>query len=170
MERRASLTTVLCLLLGAASAARAGTRVFQTAQKGAGMASHGSGTFEVKVKPLPNDEKVAGLTVGRMALDKEFKGDLEGTSKGEMMTADPGVQGSGGYVAIEHVSGTLRGRRGTFTLLHQGTMKGADFKLSIVVVPDSGTGQLAGLAGTMEIVIKDGKHLYEIDYTLPDAP
>ena len=80
-------------------------------------------------------------------------------------------KGSGGFVAIEQVSGTLRGRSGSFALLHQGTMKrGADFKLAIVVVPDSGTGQLAGLAGTMSIVIADGKHSYELDYTLPEAP
>ncbi len=123
------------------------------------------------MKPLPNDEKVEGLTVGRMSLDKQFKGELEGTSKGEMTTAETSVQGSGGYVAIERVSGTLRGRSGTFVLLHQGTMtRGGDFKLSIVVVPDSGTGQLSGLTGTMAIVITDGKHSYEFEYTLPKAP
>jgi len=171
MKRRAGLTTVLCLSLGLGSAARAEKPKVQTAQKGAVMTSHASGTFEVKVKPLPNDEKVDGLTVGRLSLDKQFKGDLEGTSKGEMMTADTSVQGSAGYVAIERVSGTLRGRSGTFVLLHQGTMnRGGDFKLSVVVVPDSGTGQLAGLTGTMAIIITDGKHSYELDYTLPEAP
>jgi hypothetical protein len=147
MMRRASLTTVLCLALGAGSAARAETRGSQAAQKRAVIASHGSGTFDVKVKPLPNDEKVGGLTVARMSLDKQFKGELEGTSKGEMTTAETSVQGSGGYVAIERVTGTLRSRSGTFVLLHQGTMKrGGDFRLSIVVVPD------------------------ESDYTLPEAP
>jgi hypothetical protein len=106
-----------------------------------------------------------------MSLEKQLKGDLDGTSKGEMTTAETSVQGSGGYVAIERVSGTLGGRTGTFMLLHQGTMKrGGDFKLSIVVVPDSGTGQLAGLTGTMAIIITDGKHSYELDYTLPAAP
>jgi hypothetical protein len=140
-------------------------------QKGAVMTSHASGTFEVKVKPLPADEKVDGLTVGRIALDKQFAGDLEGTSKGEMMTAETSVEGSGGYVAIERIDGTLRGRKGTFVLLHQGTMKrGGDFKLTITVVPDSGTGQLVGLAGTMAIIVKDGKHSYEFDYALPEAP
>ena len=134
------------------------------------MSSHASGTFEVKVKPLPADEKVDGLTVGRLALDKQFSGDLEGTSKGEMMTAEAGAEGSGGYVAIEKVSGTLRGREGAFVLLHHGTMKrGGDFKMMIVVVPDSGTGQLEGLTGALTIVIKDGRHLYEFDYTLPDV-
>ena len=140
-------------------------------QKRAAMTSHASGTFEVKVKPIPADEKVDGLTVGRMAVAKQFVGDLEGTSQGEMMTAEASVEGSRGYVAIERVEGTLRGRKGTFVVLHQGTMmRGGDFKLIIVVVPDSGTGHLVGLTGTMAIVIKDGKHLYEFDYTLPEAP
>ncbi len=134
------------------------------------MTSRAAGTFEVKVKPLPSDEKVQGLTVGRMSLDKQFKGDLEGTSRGEMTTAGTAVEGSAGYVAIERVSGTLRGRSGSFVLLHQGTMKsGGDFKLTIVVVPDSGTEGLTGLAGSMAILIADGKHSYEFDYTLPDA-
>lgn len=135
------------------------------------MTSHASGTFEVKVTPLPADEKVAGLTVGRVGVEKRLLGDLEGTSKGEMMTAGPNAEGSGGYVAIEQVDGTLRGRKGTFLLLHQGTMKkNSDFKITIVVVPDSGTGQLAGLTGTMAIVIAGGKHSYEFDYTLPESP
>jgi hypothetical protein len=86
-------------------------------------------------------------------------------------TAETSVEGSGGYVAIERVDGTLRGREGTFVLLHQGTMKrGSDFKLMIAVVPDSGTGRLVGLTGTMVIVIKHGKHSYEFDYALPEAP
>ena len=171
MKKRVGLATVVCLSLGVWSAACAETRAIQTGQKGAAMANHASGTFEVKVKPLPTDEKVEGLTVGRMCLDKQFRGELEGTSKGEMSTAETSVQGSGGYVAIERVTGTLKGRSGTFVLLHQGTMKrGGDFKLSIVVVPDSGTGQLAGLTGTMAIVIKDSKHSYEFDFTLPEAP
>jgi hypothetical protein len=133
--------------------------------------SQAKGTFEVKVKPLPSDEKVAGLTVGRLSIDKEFKGDLEGTSKGEMMTADVSVEGSGGYVAIEQVTGTLAGRKGSFILLHHGTMrKGGNFNLTVTVVPDSGTGQLVGLTGKMAIIIADGKHSYEFDHTLPDLP
>jgi hypothetical protein len=160
---------VLCLSWGLGSAATDAqtAAVAAKAMKGAAMTSHASGTFEVKLKPLPADEKVEGLTVGRMAVDKQFKGDLEGTSKGEMMTAETSVEGSAGYVAIERVDGTLRGRKGTFVLLHQGTMKqGGDFKLTITVVPDSGTGQLVGLTGTMAIVITAGKHSYEFDYTL----
>ncbi len=132
--------------------------------------SQARGTFEVTVTPLPADEKVAGLTVGRVAIDKRFKGGLVATSKGEMMTVDTGVEGSGAYVAIEQVTGSLDGRRGTFTLVHRGTMqKGGDYQLAISVVPDSGTGELVGLAGTVRITIAAGVHSYELDYTLSDG-
>jgi len=171
MKERASLATLLCLALGLGSAARAETPALKPAAKGAAMATRASGTFEVQVKPLPGDEKVEGLSVGRLSLAKQFKGDLEGTSKGEMTTTGTTVQGSAGYVAIERVSGSLGGRSGSFVLLHQGTMKsGGDFKLSIVVVPDSGTEGVTGLAGSMAIIIADGKHSYEFDHTLPDTP
>jgi hypothetical protein len=102
-----------------------------------------------------------------MSIDKQFHGDLEATSKGQMLTAGTEVQGSAGYVAIERVSGTLGGRSGTFALQHSGTMTRGEPQLSITVVPDSGTGQLVGLAGTMLITIADGKHSYGFDYTLP---
>ncbi len=131
------------------------------------MTSRATGTFEVKVGQLPADERVEGLPLGRNSIAKQFKGDVEGTSVGEMMSVGTAVPGSAGYVAIERVTGTLQGRAGTFHLLHRGTMKkGGDFSLSIVVVPDSGTEQLAGLSGTMTIIIADGKHSYEFDYTL----
>ena len=134
------------------------------------MSDRAKGTFEVKVTPAAEERKDS-VASGRLTLDKGFAGDLVGTSKGEMWTADTGVKGSAGYVAIEKVSGTLRGRRGAFTLLHQATMShGGDFKMSIVIVPDSGTDQLAGLAGSMTIIIADGKHSYELDYTLPSVP
>ena len=134
------------------------------------MSDRAQGTFEVKVTPLAPERK-DGVASGQLALDKTFRGDLVGTGKGEMWTADTSVKGSAGYVAIEKVSGTLRGRSGTFTLLHQGTMsRGNDFTLTIVVVPDSGTDQLTGLSGTMAIIIADGKHSYEFNYMLPEAP
>lgn len=172
MKGRFGGLMLLCLLgFRPTTDAQTSAAVAKGVQKGAAMTSHASGAFEVEVKPLPADEKVAGLTVGRVALDKQFNGDLEATSKGEMMTAETSVEGSGGYVAIERVDGTLGGRTGTFVLLHQGTMKaGSGFKLGIVVVPDSGTGQLVGLTGTMTIVIANGKHSYEFDYTLPQSP
>jgi len=134
------------------------------------MPTHASGTFEVKLNPQPSDDKVGDPTIGRMSIDKQFHGDLEGTSKGQMLTAMTDVKGSAGYVAIERITGTLHGRNGTFALQHTGTMQRGAPQLSVTVVPDSGTGQLVGLAGKMEIKIVDGKHSYEFEYTLPAAP
>jgi Protein of unknown function (DUF3224) len=165
-----AVVMVIGLSLGLRSAAAAEGPAKPAARKGAKVASQAKGTFEVKVVPLPNDEKVEGLTVGRLSIAKQLHGDLEGTSKGEMMTAGTSVQGSAGYVAVEQVTGTLAGRSGSFSLLHKGTMQGGAFDLAITVVPDSGTGQFAGLAGKMTIIITEGKHSYELDYTLPEAP
>ncbi len=137
------------------------------------MSSRASGAFEVKVSPQSGDdhaEGTEGTTLGRMSLDKQYHGDLEATSKGEMLGAGTAVKGSAGYVAIEQVRGTLQGRSGTFMLQHSGTMTRGDLQLTITVVPDSGTGQLAGLAGSMSIEIADGKHSYELDYTLSSNP
>jgi hypothetical protein len=140
------------------------------AQPAPSASRHASGTFEVKMTPLPADEKVPGVKVQRLSAEKQFKGDLQGTSRGEMMAPESAVEGSGAYVAVEKVTGTLAGRSGSFLLVHQGTMrKGAGFDLSIKVVPDSATDQLAGLSGTMKIVIEGGTHSYEFDYTLPQA-
>jgi hypothetical protein len=104
-----------------------------------------------------------------MTLDKRFHGDLEATSKGQMLTAGTSVKGSAGYVAIERVAGTLHGRTGTFILQHSGTLARGAAQQHVAVVPDSATDQLAGLAGVMTIVIAEGKHSYEFDYTLPEA-
>ncbi len=128
-----------------------------------------TGTFEVKLNPASND-KSEDTTLGRMTIDKQFHGDLEGTSKGEMLSAGTSVKGSAGYVAIERFSGTLNGRRGTFVLQHSGTMTRGAPQLTITVVPDSGTGQLVGLAGKMGITIADGKHSYDFEYTLAETP
>jgi hypothetical protein len=103
-----------------------------------------------------------------MSLDKQFHGDLEATSKGEMMTAMTEVKGSAGYVAIERVIGTLQGHAGSFVLLHRGIMSGGGQELSLTVVPDSGSAELVGLGGMMEIKIVDGNHFYEFEYTLPE--
>jgi len=134
------------------------------------MSAHASGPFEVKITPQ-TDDKIGDPTVGRMAIDKAFHGDLEATSKGQMLTAMTDVKGSAGYVAIERVTGTLRTstgvRTGTFALQHTGTMNRGVPELSITVVPDSGTAQLVGLAGKMTIIISEGKHSYEFEYTLP---
>ena len=123
-----------------------------------------SGTFEVKMTP---QESASG--VGRFLLDKQFQGDLEGTSKGEMLAVGTATDGSAGYVAMEQVEATLNGRSGDFALQHSGTMTRGAPALSVTVVPDSGTGELLGLAGKMTINIIDGKHLYEFDYSIPEA-
>ncbi|MEO8999244.1 MAG: DUF3224 domain-containing protein [Rhodanobacter sp.] len=131
------------------------------------MTMHARGRFEVKMSPQPAQDGIGDLGIGRMALDKQFQGDLEATSKGQMLAAGTDVSGSAGYVALERVSGTLHGRSGTFALQHSGTMTRGAPQLSISVVPDSGTGELLGLAGTLAITITDGQHFYDFEYTLP---
>lgn len=131
------------------------------------MTQHATGPFEVKVTPLDPAFKFDDNSLGRMSLDKQFHGDLEATSKGEMLTAATSVKGSAAYVAIERVSGTLHGRTGTFMLYHSATMSHGAYQLNVNVVPDSGTGQLQGLTGTMSILIKDGQHSYDFTYNLP---
>ena len=134
------------------------------------MTSHASGTFEVKLAAQP-DEARGDTGLGRMSIDKQFHGDLEATSKGFMLSsAATVVMGSGGYVAMERVTGTLKGRTGSFVLQHSGTMTRGTPQMHVTVVPDSGTGQLEGLAGTMTIKIDEGKHSYEFEYTLPETP
>ncbi|MBV9790204.1 MAG: DUF3224 domain-containing protein [Chloroflexi bacterium] len=126
-----------------------------------------SGSFEVNITPQTGNT-VEGVSLGRLALDKQFHGDLEATSKGEMLSAGTEV-GSAVYVAIERVTGTLHGRSGSFVLVHKGTMTSAGQELTISVAPDSGTGELAGLAGTMSIAIVEGNHSYSFEYTLAEA-
>ena len=132
------------------------------------MATRASGTFEVKLTPQAADDKAEDANLGRMLIDKQFHGDLEGTSKGQMLSAMTAVKGSAGYVAIEKVTGKLHGRTGTFVLQHTGTMNRGAQQLSVTVVPDSGTGELTGLSGKMNIIIADGKHSYEFDCMLTD--
>lgn len=134
------------------------------------MTNRARGTFDVKLNPLSVEDGVAASSIGRLSIDKQFHGDLEATSAGQMLSAGTAVQGSAGYVAIERVSGTLHGRRGTFVLQHYATMTRGAPHLVITVVPDSGTGELAGLAGSMHIVIEGKQHSYDFDYTLAPAP
>ncbi|HME35638.1 MAG TPA: DUF3224 domain-containing protein [Candidatus Sulfotelmatobacter sp.] len=131
------------------------------------VTNHATGTFDVKV--VPADEKSDDPLLGRMTLDKQYHSDLEATGKGQMLTAGSAAKGSGAYVAIEKVTGTLHGHSGSFVLQHSGTMTQGVPHLAITVVPDSGTGQLAGIAGKMTITITDGKHMYDFEYTLPAA-
>jgi len=125
------------------------------------MTNRARGTFEVKLVPEPSDE-----FIGRMSIDKHFKGDLDADSKGQMLSSSTEVGGSAGYVAIERVSGTLKGCHGTFVLQHNGTMNRGASHLTISVLPDSGTGELVGIAGTMTITITEGKHSYDFEYSL----
>jgi hypothetical protein len=130
------------------------------------MTTHATGPFDVTLAPMPTYNSDEGANLGRMSIDKRYHGDLEATGKGEMLTAMTAVNGSAGYVAIERVSGTLGGRRGSFVLQHSGTLTRGAQHLTLTVVPDSGTEELTGLAGTMAIIIADGKHSYDFEYTL----
>ena len=132
------------------------------------MTTRAIGTFEVTMSPLAQAEEPAGASLGRMSLDKQFTGDLAAVGKGEMLTAMTQTKGSAGYVAIERVTGTLHGRSGSFVFQHSGTMARGTQQLSVNVVPDSGTEQLAGIAGRFMINIADGKHFYEFEYSLPE--
>lgn len=126
-----------------------------------------TGTFDLTLNPLPAyAEGENGITLGRMSIDKVFHGELEANSKGEMLNTLTAVQGSAGYVAIEQVIGQLSGRQGSFVFQHFGTMNKGDNHLILEVVPDSGTGELAGLVGKMKINIRNGQHFYEFEYEL----
>ena len=122
------------------------------------MKPSASGTFEVNLTPQTPPATSTEATVGRLLIDKQFHGDLDATSKGEMLAVSTSVKGSAGYVAMEVVTGKLQGRSGSFALQHSGTMMRGTPQLSVTVVPDSGTGELAGLAGQMITKIADGKH------------
>jgi len=133
------------------------------------MTFHARGSFDVKLTPQkPDNPGAESSKLGRMAIEKQFQGDLDAVSKGEMLSAMTDVKGSAGYVALERVTGTLGGRSGSFVLQHSGTMTRGEAQLSVTVVPDSATGELAGLAGKLSIQMMEGKHSYEFDYTLPD--
>jgi hypothetical protein len=133
------------------------------------MGRRATGPFEVKINPQPAYNTDPASLLGRMSLDKQFHGDLEATSKGEMLTAGSAVKGSAAYVAIERVAGKLHGRTGTFALQHTGIMSRGAPSLVITVAPDSGTGDLEGLSGAMSIEIVAGKHSYVLDYELSDG-
>jgi hypothetical protein len=128
---------------------------------------HARGTFEVDLAPQPLAWEHEGKALGRMSIEKRYGGDLEAVGKGEMLSAAGSVEGSAGYVAIERVSGSLQGRQGSFVLQHSGCMGRAGKQLTVTVVPDSATGDLAGLSGRMTIAVAaDGRHSYDFAYTL----
>ena len=157
---RGACVVTLCLLLFVVAAA--------AAEKDTVMSDHATGTFEVKIVP----ETVAGKTspsLSQMSIDKTFHGDLEGSSVGSMISAGNPKAGEAGYVAMEIVTGTLKGRAGSFALMQHATMSGGTAAMDVTVVPGSGTGALKGLAGTFIIHINNGQHSYDFDYTLPEA-
>jgi hypothetical protein len=129
------------------------------------MPRRATGSFDVNLVPQPD----AQSSIGRMSLDKRFQGDLYATSVGQTLAVRGSVEGSAAYVAMEHVTGSLHDRQGGFVLQHVGIMNRGDATLTVKVVPDSGTGALLGLSGSMKIIIADGKHFYELDYELPEG-
>jgi hypothetical protein len=150
----------VCLLLIYATTQKTGQKV----EKGKTMTRRASGTFEVKMEKIESDR------FPRMRGAKQFHGDIEGTGESEMMSVEGTEPGSGAYAAIERVTGSVHGRKGSFALVHSGTMRrGGEFSMIIRVVPDSGTGELEGLTGTFEIVFEGQNHLYNFDYELPIA-
>ncbi|MGO9804790.1 MAG: DUF3224 domain-containing protein [Steroidobacteraceae bacterium] len=134
--------------------------------------THASGAFDVKVTPQKPDTQIARTAnLGRLTIDKQFHGDLEASAKGEMLATQTDVKGSAGYVALERVTGKLQGRAGSFVLLHSATMKRGAPETTITVVPDSGTGELTGIAGSMRIkVAPDGSHSYEFEFRIEPRP
>ncbi len=152
------------------SSAAIPTATTAPAQGIATMTHHAKGTFDVNVSPLPAEEGVGDPSIGRLGLVKQLHGDLEGSARGQMLAIRTAVEGSASYVAMDFVEATLAGRKGTFALQHVGTMGHGKTRLDITVVPDSGTGELVGLAGTFAITIENGTHFYDLAYTLPTRP
>jgi hypothetical protein len=132
-------------------------------EKGGTVTHVATGTFDVTLTP----QTAFSSLLGRMTIDKRFQGDLEATSVGEMLSAMGGVKGSAGYVAMEVVRGTLKGKSGSFVLQHSATMNRGAPSLSVTVVPDSGTDGLVGITGRMEIIIEGKEHSYRFEYSLP---
>lgn len=159
-----TLAIVLGLTLASlAISVRADAAASEAIQKEVTMTARG--TFEVKMTPQPQDDG-AGGGFDRLFGDKQFHGELDAVSKGQMLAARTAVEGSGAYVALELVTGRLNGKRGSFVLQHKGTMSKGVYNMDVTVVPDSGTDELAGIAGTMTIIIEGGKHFYNFEYTL----
>lgn len=129
------------------------------------MTQHATGTFEVKL--TPQDDKSEDKSIGRLTIDKQWQGDLEGASAGQMLTGGDLKTGSAGYVAMEKFTGTVNGRKGSLMFQHSATMTAGKGDLTITVVPNSGTDELKGIAGKLTIKIENGKHFYDFEYSLP---
>lgn len=163
---RSVLSSIALVTIGVASPAI--TMLHGQSTRTATM--HARGTFEVQLAPLPADAYADAATLGRMTIDKQFSGDLVGTGKGQMLTGMGSVKGSAAYSAIERVTGTLAGKRGSFVLQHTGIVANGQQSLVITIVPDSGTDELTGISGTLMIIIDGKKHSYDLEYQLPAAP
>lgn len=170
MWRHLNHGAIMAALLGAAvSVPSAPSRLSNAFSKDILMTRHAQGEFEVKLAPQSAAPGIEAARLGRQTIDKTFRGDLEATSLGEMLAVMTEVRGSAGYVAMERVDGQLQGRRGSFVLQHFAFMDRGQPELSVRVVPDSGTGELAGLSGRMTIRIEEGRHYYDFDYQLPES-
>lgn len=168
---KSSVTFALALFLIGSVAALANAQPPAAAAKAAhqeGKKMIAKGTFEVKITPLKDEEAVADGKIQRLSIAKTFTGDIVGTSRGQMLGIGTDIKDSGAYVAAEVVTATLDGKKGTFSLYHNGTMQGGNFDLQVRIVPDSGTDALKGIKGSMKIVIEGGKHFYELEYFLPN--
>jgi hypothetical protein len=160
------MTTAALSLTLVAGPLAAPTSTAPSARKAPTVTTLAKGTFDVKVTPIPGTDPMDTGGFGRLALAKTFQGDLTGTSVGMMLASTDQAQTSGGYVALEKVTGTLQGKSGTFVLQHNGTMTPQAMEMRIMVVPGSGTGDLAGISGTFKIIIEGKKHSWEFDYQL----
>ena len=167
-RRYRSFLIATCFSLFLVSSAPVQSAAQKPPQENFHVTQYVSGPFEVKLTPQkPDSDAARAANLGRLSIEKQFHGDLEATSKGEMIAAQTEVKGSAGYVAMERVTGTLKGRKGSFVLQHNATMNRGVPTLTITVVPDSGTDELKGISGKMNIIIApDGKHSYEFGYTL----
>jgi hypothetical protein len=161
-----AMLAVVSLLLAVVTTAGPMAQPAPPAPKGTPVTKHAAGTFDVKILPQ-KDEGIGDALISRMTIDKQYHGDLVGTGLGQMLAGMGEMKDSGAYVAIERVKGTVHGRTGSFAVHHVGVMDRGAQHLVITVIPDSGTGELAGITGTMTIEIKGGAHYYTLDYALP---
>jgi hypothetical protein len=168
MKSLLGLATASCVIFAFTIYAQTSSQDNSTVRQSTTITDHATGAFEVKITPQKPDNKEAEAGLSRMSGDKHYHGDLEGTGHVEMLATSATAPRSGAYVALERVTGKLKGRSGTFTLCHTGIMNRGMPDLTILVVPDSGTEELTGLSGKMKInIAADGKHSYEMEYTLP---
>jgi hypothetical protein len=126
-----------------------------------------TGSFSVKIAPQAPEDGVGDPGIARMGLHKQFEGELQAEARGQMLAIRGAVEGSAAYVALDRVEGVLHGRRGGFSLHHRGVMDRGQPSLEVRIVPDSGSGELAGISGSLAIRIEGKQHFYDLEYELP---